>query len=317
MTTNHPCPITLIGVPTDIGASRLGAAMGPDALRVAQLGPALARLGCEVQDTGNLAGPPNQRRERDEGTGLRNYEEALAWNRSVHDAVHGALAAGRLPMMLGGDHSLAVGSISAVARHCREAGKKLRVLWFDAHADFNTPATSPTGNVHGIPVASLCGLGPAELAGLAGFTPALASQSLCQIGLRSVDDQEKYLIKTHDIEVYDMRAVDELGMREVMARALVPLAGCGRGEMHLHVSFDVDFLDPDIAPGTGTTVRGGPNYREAQLCMEMIADTGLLGSLDIVELNPALDLRNQTAELVVDLVESLFGKSTLVKDLRR
>ena len=307
--------ITLIGVPTDIGASRLGAAMGPDALRVAQLGPALARLGYQVRDNGNLAGPPNQRRERDADTGLRNYTETLAWTRSVHDAVCATLAQNRLPIMLGGDHSLAIGSISAVARHCRHAGKTLRVLWLDAHADFNTPATSPSGNVHGIPVASLCGLGPTELAGLAGFTPALAPKSLCQIGLRSVDDEEKHLINTHDIEVYDMRAVDELGMREVMSRALAPLAGGSRESLHLHVSFDVDFLDPEIAPGTGTTVRGGPNYREAQLCMVMIADTGLLSSLDIVELNPALDVRNQTAELVVDLVESLFGKSTLVKHL--
>ena len=306
-------PITLIGAPTDIGASRLGAAMGPDALRVAQLGEALAQQGCDVRDLGNLAGPPNPRGERDAASGLRNFPQVVAWCQSVHDAVHQVLRQQRLPMMLGGDHSVAVGSISAVARHCRATGRRLRVIWLDAHADFNTAATSPSGNAHGTPVASLCGLGPRELAELAGFAPALAEQALCQIGLRSVDAQEKWLIRQHAIEVYDMRAVDELGMREVMARALAPVdAG-----VHLHVSFDVDFLDPEIAPGTGTTVRGGPTYREAQLCMEMIADTGRLGSLDIVELNPALDVRNQTAELVVDLVESLFGKSTLVKDVRR
>jgi len=311
-------PISLIGVPTDIGAGRLGAAMGPDALRVAQLGPALSELGCDVHDLGNLAGPANQRKPRDPAHGdLRNFGEAVVWNRAVHDAVHGQLAAGRMPLMLGGDHSLAVGSISAVARHCRDTGKRLYVLWLDAHADFNTPDTSPSGNVHGIPVACLSGLGPRELTHLAGFAPALGPQSLCQIGLRSVDAQEKHLIKTHNIDVFDMRAIDELGMRETMLRALAPLAGCDPSQTHLHLSFDVDFLDPEIAPGTGTTVRGGPNYREAQLCMEMIADTGLLGSVDIVELNPALDLRNQTAELVVDLVQSLFGKSTLVKDLRR
>ena len=314
----HSCAISLIGVPTDIGAGRLGAAMGPDALRVAQLGPALARLGCDVRDVGNLPGPPNQRKPRDPAHGgLRNFDESVAWNQAVHNAVHAELAAGRMPLMLGGDHSLAIGSISAVARYCRSAGKRLHVLWLDAHADFNTPETSPSGNVHGIPVASLCGLGPVELSQLAGFAPALAPQSLCQIGLRSVDDQEKHLIKTHNIEVYDMRAIDELGMRATLQRALAPLAGCDPATTHLHLSFDVDFLDPEIAPGTGTTVRGGPNYREAQLCMEMIADTGLLGSIDIVELNPALDVRNQTAELVVDLAESLFGKSTLVNDLRR
>ena len=306
--------ISLIGAPTDIGAGRLGAAMGPDALRVAQLGPALAELGCDVRDVGNLAGPANHRHPRDAAHGnLRNFEEAVAWNQTVHDAVHAELAAGRMPLMLGGDHSLAVGSISAVARHCKAAGKRLYVLWLDAHADFNTPETSPSGNIHGIPVACLSGLGPRELTHLAGFAPALGEQSLCQIGLRSVDDQEKHLIKTHNIDVFDMRAIDELSMRETMLRALAPLQGADPATTHLHLSFDVDFLDPEIAPGTGTTVRGGPNYREAQLCMEMIADTGRLASLDVMELNPALDERNRTAEVAVDLIESLFGKSTLMR----
>ena len=315
---HHSPALSLIGVPTDIGAGRLGAAMGPDALRVAQLGPALAELACEVRDLGNLAGPANQRLPRDAAHGdLRNFAEAVAWNQAVHDAVHAELAGGRMPLMLGGDHSLAIGSISAVARHCRATGKRLYVLWLDAHADFNTPETSPSGNIHGIPVACLSGLGPQELTQLAGFAPALGPQSLCQMGLRSVDAQEKHLIKTHNIEVFDMRAIDELGMRESMLRALAPLRDADPASTHLHLSFDVDFLDPEIAPGTGTAVRGGPNYREAQLCMEMIADTGLLGSIDIVELNPALDLRNQTAELVVDLVQSLFGKSTLVKNVQR
>ncbi len=303
-------PVTLIGVPTDVGAARLGAAMGPDALRVAQLGPALERLGLDVQDLGNLHGPPNPRGERT-AEGLRNFAECEAWNRSTHDAVFGQLQAGRLPVMLGGDHNLAIGSISAVARHCRETGKRLRVLWLDAHSDSNTPEISPSGNVHGVPVASLCGLGPPALASLGGPGPALRGAQMCQIGLRSVDAAEKRMIHELGLEVYDMRAIDELGMREVMRRALAGLED--DAEAHLHLSFDVDFLDPEIAPGTGTTVRGGPNYREAQLCMEMIADTGRLASLDIVELNPALDIRNQTAELVVDLVESLFGKSTLVR----
>ena len=302
--------VTLIGVPTDVGAGRLGAAMGPDALRVAQLGRALGRFGVDVQDIGNLAGPPNPRGPRD-AQGLRNYAECLAWNQAAHDAVYAQLQAGRMPIMLGGDHTLATGSISAVARHCRATGQRLRVLWLDAHADCNLPEISPTGNLHGMPVASLCGLGPGPLTALSGGTvPALDASTLCQIGLRSVDDQEKRLLYALGIEVYDMRAIDELGMREVMRRALVGLEG---SSTHLHLSFDVDFLDPDIAPGTGTPVRGGPSYREAQLCMEMLADTGRLGSLDLVELNPARDLCNQTAELVVDLLESLFGKSTLVR----
>ena len=304
--------VTLIGVPTDVGASRLGAAMGPDALRVAQLGPALAQLGVQVHDIGNLAGPPNPRGARD-AAGMRNLAECIAWNQVAHDAVWQALQQGRLPIMLGGDHTLATGSISAVARHCRTVGKRLRVLWLDAHADCNLPDISPTGNLHGMPVASLCGHGPAPLAAMAGFTPALQGPDICQIGLRSVDAVEKRIIQRLGLEVFDMRAIDEQGMRAVMQQALAGLDGPDGEGVHLHLSFDVDFLDPEIAPGTGTTVRGGPNYREAQLCMEMIADTGRLASLDIVELNPALDIRNQTAELVVDLVESLFGKSTLVR----
>lgn len=300
---------TLIGLPTDVGASRLGAAMGPDALRVAQLGPALERLGLAVQDLGNLAGPPNPRGARD-AHGTRNLAECLAWNHIAHDAVERVLQQGQLPIVLGGDHTLATGSISAVARHCRAAGKRLRVLWLDAHSDCNTPESSPSGNLHGMPVASLCGLGPAALAALSGCVPALPATAFCQVGLRSVDASEKRMIRELGLEVYDMRAIDELGMREVMRRALTGLAG----NDHLHLSFDVDFLDPDIAPGTGTPVRGGPTYREAQLCMEMIADTGRLASLDIVELNPAQDLRNQTAELVVDLVQSLFGQSTLIRN---
>ena len=298
--------VTLLGLPTDIGASRLGAAMGPDALRVAQLAPALERLGVAVQDLGNLSGPANPRGERDE-QGMRNLPQGLHWCQIAHDAVWQVLQNQRLPIMLGGDHTLALGSISAVARHCRSTGKRLRVLWLDAHSDCNTPQSSPTGNLHGMPVASLCGLGPAELASLSGAVPAVAASAFCQIGLRSVDSSEKHMIRELGLEVYDMRAIDELGMREVMRRALT-----GLDDTHLHLSFDVDFLDPTIAPGTGTPVRGGPNYREAQLCMEMIADTGRLASLDIVELNPALDVHNQTAELVVELVQSLFGQSTLM-----
>ena len=303
--------VTLIGVPTDVGASRLGAAMGPDALRVAQLGPALAQLGVQVHDIGNLAGPPNPRGARD-AAGMRNLAECIAWNQVAHDAVWQALQQGRLPIMLGGDHCLGIGSISAVARHCRETGRKLRVLWLDAHADFNTSALTPSGNVHGMPVACLCGFGPAELTQLAampGGGPALHPSQIRQIGIRSVDEGEKRFVHEQGLEVFDMRAIDEVGMRQVMERALAGMDA----DTHLHVSFDVDFLDPDIAPGVGTTVPGGPTYREAQLCMEMIADSGRLASLDIVELNPALDVRNKTAVLAVDLVESLFGKSTLMR----
>jgi len=299
--------VSLIGAPTDVGAGSLGARMGPEALRVAGLGQALAHLGLEVKDCGNLAGPPNPWQPAVQG--YRHLPEVAQWNRLLHDAVHAELAMGRLPIMLGGDHCLGIGSISAVARHCRARGKRLRVLWFDAHADFNTAVLTPSGNIHGMPVACLCGHGPQELIEIGGHVPALHPKDIRQIGIRSVDAGEKRLLHAMGIEVFDMRYIDEMGMRHTMELALALIDP----NTHVHVSLDVDFLDSAIAPGVGTTVRGGPTYREAQLCMEMVADTGRLASLDIVELNPALDVRNQTAELAVDLIESLFGKSTLMR----
>ena len=302
-----PGNISLIGVPTDIGAGMLGARMGPEALRVAGLAQALAQLGLDVKDCGNLHGPANPWLEA--VNGFRNLPEVVQWNQLLHDTLYAELQAGRLPIMLGGDHCLAIGSISAVARHCRDQGKKLRVLWFDAHADFNTATLTPSGNIHGMPVACLCGHGPQELIQIGGHVPALQPKQIRQIGIRSVDAGEKRLVHDMGIEVFDMRYIDEMGVRHAMELALALVDA----NTHLHVSLDVDFLDPAIAPGVGTTVRGGPTYREAQLCMEMIADTGRLASLDVVELNPALDVGNQTAELAVDLIESLFGKSTLMR----
>jgi len=300
--------IALIGVPTDIGAGDRGARMGPEALRIAGLGDALAERGLDVVDRGNLDGPRNPWQPPVDG--YRHLEEVVAWNRAAMDAVSSELRQGRLPIMMGGDHCLGVGSITAVARHCRDNGLQLRVLWLDAHADFNTHDVTPSGNVHGMPVACLCGIGPEALTRLGGDAPALVPAQIRQIGIRSVDQGEKRLIKEHGLDVYDMRYIDEVGMKRVMEEALAGVDD----HTHLHVSFDVDFLDPSIAPGVGTTVPGGPNYREAQLVMEMIADCGRMGSLDIVELNPALDTRNATARLAVDLVESLFGKSTLMRD---
>jgi arginase len=299
--------LSLIGAPTDIGAGDRGARMAPEALRVAGLGEALAQHGAEVLDRGNLAGPANPWLPPDNG--YRHLDQVAEWNRSVHDAVLAELRLGRLPILLGGDHCLAIGSVGAVARHCREAGKKLRVLWLDAHADFNTSTLTPSGNLHGMPVACLCGHGPQPLLEIGGQVPALNPKWIRQIGIRSVDAGEKRLVHQVGLEVFDMRYIDEMGMRHAMELALATLDA----NTHLHVSFDVDFLDPGIAPGVGTTVPGGPTYREAQLCMEMIADSGRLASLDVMELNPALDLRNATARLAVDLIESLFGKSTLMR----
>jgi arginase len=300
--------ISLIGAPTDIGAGARGASMGPEALRVAGITATLEGQGLQVQDRGNLVGPANPWLPPVDG--YRHLPEVVAWNQLVHEAVLAELRLQRLPIVLGGDHSLGIGSISAVARHCRETGRKLRVLWLDAHADFNTSVLTPSGNVHGMPVACLCGHGPRELIEIGGTVPVLNPRSLRQIGIRSVDPGEKRLVHQVGLEVFDMRYIDEMGMRHTMELALATLDA----HTHLHVSFDVDFLDPEIAPGVGTTVPGGPTYREAQLCMEMIADSGRLASLDVVELNPALDVRNKTAELAVDLIESLFGKSTLMRD---
>jgi arginase len=235
--------VSLIGAPTDIGASARGASMGPQALRVAGLGEALQTHAVDVIDRGNLVGPANP------------------W----------------LPPVNG--------------------------------ADFNTNVLTPSGNIHGMPVACLCGHGPEPLVGIGATVPALNPKSLRQIGIRSVDAGEKRFVHEVGLEVFDMRYIDEMGMRHTMELALATLDD----KSHLHVSFDVDFLDPEIAPGVGTTVAGGPTYREAQLCMEMIADTGRLASLDVMELNPALDVRNKTAALAVDLIESLFGKSTLMR----
>lgn len=299
--------VSLIGVPTDIGASTVGCRLGPQALRVAGLTKALESYGCEVRDCGDLSGPDNPVQPPVDG--YRHLPQVIEWNKALFDAVSAELADGRLPIILGGDHCLAIGSITAIADHCRRSGKKLRVIWVDAHADFNTAELTPSGNIHGMPVACLTGHGPDELTRMGDNYPAMATSEIRQIGLRSVDVGEKGFLHEQGVEVFDMRYLDEIGMRETMQRAL---AGVDE-DTHVHLSLDLDFIDPTIAPGVGTPVQGGPSYREAHLCMEMLADTGRLASIDLVELNPALDVRNTTAQLAVDLVESLFGKSTLLR----
>jgi arginase len=299
--------VSLIGAPTDIGAGARGASMGPEAMRVAGLAEALRARGVDVVDRGNLNGPYNPWLPPTDG--YRHLSEVVTWNEMVHDAVYNELKTGRMPILLGGDHCLGLGSIAAVAHHCRDTGKKLRVLWLDAHTDFNTSELTPSGNIHGMPVACLCGFGPKELVEIGGHVPAISPKWVRQIGIRSVDEGERRFVHEHDLEVFDMRFIDEMGMRHTMELALATLDD----NTHLHVSFDVDFLDPVMAPGVGTTVGGGPTYREAHLCMEMISDTGRMASMDLMELNPALDEKNRTALVAVDLIESLFGKSTLMR----
>lgn len=282
--------------------------MGPEALRVAGLKSALERLNRNVIDRGNVSGPINPEGPR--VAGYRHLPEVAAWCRAVHDAVYSALADGDVPILMGGDHSLAIGSIAGVARYCAERGIAPTVLWLDAHADYNDASSSPTGNLHGMPVAVITGHGPRELVELGPSVPIVPPDRIVQIGVRSVDEIEKKLVVDSGMLVFDMRTIDEITMRAAVERSLEHVARRGG---HLHVTFDVDFLDPTIAPGVPTTVPGGPTYREAQLCMEMIHDSGLMRSLDIMELNPAFDDRNRTAELAVELVESLFGQQILAR----
>ena len=310
MTTSDrkSAPVALIGAPTDVGAGRRGGSMGPEALRVAGLDKALQRLGRAVMDRGNVAGPSNPERPR--AGDYRHLPEVVAWCRAVHDAVYSSVAAGEIPVLMGGDHSVAIGSVAAIARYCAEQRRPLAMFWLDAHADFNVASSSPSGNLHGMPVSIMAGHGPADLTGLAGVEPMLPASRIVQIGIRSVDATEKTLVVDSGMVVYDMRRIDELRMRTVMEQALAHVA---ERDVHLHVSFDVDFLDPSIAPGVPSTVPGGPTYREAQLCMEMIYDSGLMRSLDVMELNPAYDEGNRTAELAVELVQSLFGLQILAR----
>ena len=280
--------------------------MGPEALRVAGIRFALERLGHAVVDLGNLSGPANP--EAEPVTGYRHLDEVADWCGAVRERVHAALQGGHFPVLLGGDHSLSIGSIAGIARYCAQVETPLSVLWLDAHADFNTPDTTRSGNIHGMPVAVVTGHGPPALTGLGHAKPMVDTERIIQVGIRSVDHIEKVLVLQSGLKVVDMREIDEKGMRKIMDDVLRRLAAMGG---HVHVSFDVDFLEPTIAPGVATMVPGGPSYREAQLCMEMIYDSGLMSSLDIMELNPAYDDRNKTAELIVQLVESLFGEQIL------
>ncbi|QKO23145.1 arginase [Rhodoferax sp. BAB1] len=293
--------IELIGAPCDAGASVAGARLGPGALREAGLVTRLLAQGCAVHDTGDLDGPSAPAQTVIEG--YRNLAEVTAWNRAVHDAVTLALNRGRLPLLLGGDHSLAIGSISAVARQCRNTGRPLRVLWFDAHADCNSRRTSPSANLHGMPVACLCGVGPMALTGLTGQVPALAPAQLRLIGVRSVDPGEAQLVQRLGLEVTGMDTLRTAGADAVMAHALEALPA----DAHLHVSLDLDFLDPAVAPGTGTVVAGGASLEQARSCLQWIARSGRLGSLDVMELNPSLDQNQQTVRHAVDLIAELLA----------
>lgn len=302
-------PVSLIGVPVQAGTQQAGCLMGPAALRTAGIATTLDDLGCRVIDHGDVVPAFGAADPVDSVPSLRRLGEVTAWTRVIGDRVHAALAAGEVPVVLGGDHSLSMGSVDGVARHCRQQNRPLFVLWLDAHADFNTPDTSPSGNMHGMPLAALCG--EPGLEGVFGEilpAPRLSPERVHLFGIRSVDRGERALLKARGVDVVDMRQIDEWGVAVPLRRVLERVAAA---QGFLHVSLDVDFLDPSLAPGVGTTVPGGATYREAHLIMEMIHDSGLMGSLDVVELNPFLDDRGRSALMLVDLVASLFGRQVM------
>jgi arginase len=300
-------PIHIIGVPLDLGGNRRGTDMGPSAFRIAGISEHLTRLKRTVVDKGDIATPIPE--TKGPGDAHKRYVKDIA--RVCQKLFQSALSSieeGALPIVLGGDHSLAAGSVAAAAASLRKDGKKLGLLWIDAHGDMNTPDTSDSGNVHGMPLASLLGPEPAELARIGGEVPAVAAEHTVLVGIRNLDDIEKELVKASGVHVFTMKEIDRLGIAQVMERALT-LAGRGTGG--IHVSFDMDVCDPSIAPGVGTAVKGGLDYREAHVVMEMVAESGRLTSLDLVEVNPTLDLRNTTAELGIELALSAMGKQIL------
>ena len=300
-------PVHLIGVPLDLGAGRRGVDMGPSAMRIAGLGERLAAIGYEVDDLGDLTTPNPETKRRGHERKKYAVEIGRVCQR-LYQKTLDSLDAGALPVAIGGDHSLAAGSVAGAAAHARRRRKRVGLIWVDAHADMNTPDTSPSGNVHGMPLAALLGPEPSELSRIGAFTPKVRAVNTVIVGLRNLDPDERERVRASGITVFTMRDIDEHGLAEVTARAL-DLAG--RGTAGVHVSFDLDVCDPVIAPGVGTPVRGGLSYREAHTVMELIADSGRLTSLDMVELNPILDSRNVTAELGAELVSSALGLKIL------
>ena len=300
--------ITIIGAPLDLGQGRRGVDMGPSALRVAGLGRRLAVLGYEVRDVGNIQSAQAESL-REPGPGnARFLAEIASACQLLAEQVAQALESGQTPLVLGGDHSIAAGTVAGAAGFYRQRDQKMGMLWIDAHADMNTPETSPSGNVHGMPLACCAGMGPAALVDLLGFAPKVAPANTVLVGIRDVDELERANIKRAGIHAFTMRDIDERGLRAVMDQAIA-LATDGTAGFHL--SLDMDFVDPEYAPGVGTPVRGGATYREAHLAMELICDSGHMLSMELVEVNPVLDQFNRTAELAVELVLSALGKKIL------
>ena len=299
--------IAIIGAPMDLGAGRRGVDMGPSALRLANLNEKLSSLGYEVEDLGNV------RVDQPEASPI-GPETARYLNQIAHtctrlmEMVENAADQSKVPLVLGGDHSIAIGTVAGMASHYRKAGQKLGLIWIDAHADMNTPQSSPSGNVHGMPLACSIGIGPQELTHLGGFAPKIDPANVAIIGLRSVDEKERELVRATGVHAYTMRDLDERGLRNVIHEAIERVSARTAG---FHLSFDMDSVDPSEAPGVGTPVRGGMTYREAHLAMEIICDLGHMTSMEIVEVNPVIDEVNRTALLGVELVMSAMGQRIL------
>lgn len=302
-----PDKIRIIGVPMDLGASRRGVDMGPSALRVAGLQTRLKQLGRQVEDIGNV--PVPQAEEQHYGDKSAKYLAEIAETcKGLAETVRKTLDEGLIPLVLGGDHSIAVGTTAGVADHFNAQSKRIGMIWLDAHGDMNTPESSPSGNVHGMPLASIMGSGPPQLVDLASIKPMVESRNVVLVGIRELDSKERRFAKESGVHVFTMRDLDERGMREVMTEAL---RFAGDDTAGIAVSLDMDFVDPSDAPGVGTPVRGGATYREAHLAMEMIADSHSMVSFELVEINPVIDLHNATALLGVELVLSGLGKKIL------
>jgi arginase len=299
--------VAIIGAPLDLGAGRRGVDMGPSALRVANLNARIEGLGFRVEDFGNVA--VEQPESAHPGHKRARYLEHIAATcRELAARVESAAERGLFPLVLGGDHSVAIGTVSGMSNALRKRNEKLGVIWLDAHSDMNTPQTSPSGNVHGMPLACLIGYGPKELTGLCDYSPKVDPRNVVLVGIRDVDLSERPIVKRSGVTVYTMRDVDERGMRTVMREAILRASD---GTTGIHVSLDMDGVDPDEAPGVGTPVRGGFSYREAHLAMEILNDCGLVRSMEVVEVNPVLDAANRTAALGVELVMSALGKRIL------
>jgi arginase len=302
-----PKKIRVIGVPLDLGQSRRGVDMGPSAVRVAGLEARLEELGHIVEDGGNVAvAIPEQKTVGDPNA--KYLKEITATCTKLADLVLKSLDAGVVPLVLGGDHSVAAGTVAGVSEFYRRQNQRVGLIWIDAHTDINTPESSPSGNVHGMPLAAITGLGPPELSHIYNFSPKVSPDNCVLVGVRDIDAVEKENVRRAGIEVFTMRDIDERGMRTVMEEAL---RAAGRGTIGYHVSLDMDWIDPEDAPGVGTPVRGGATYREAHLAMEIIADHGRMLSFEIVEVNPVIDEHNRTAVLAVELALSAFGKKIL------